>query len=130
MQNTRHEKEKRSRRVQFPFCQITLKAPKPLKDQYSKSLYRRQLKNIGSKLSKKRLLSGISQTELAQQLNVRVETIQNWEHSRSIPAVSYLPKLIQFLEFDPFETPSTLLKLTEKRPINIEIQNRTVPFLK
>ena len=54
--------------------------------------------------------------ELAQQLNVRVETIQNWEHRRSIPAVSYLSKLIQFLEFAPFETPSTLLKLTEKRP--------------
>ena len=40
---------------------------------------------------------------LAQQLNVRVETIQNWEHSRSIPAVCYLPKLIDFLGYDPFE---------------------------
>jgi len=72
----------------------------------------------------------LSQAELAQKLNVRIETIQNWEHSRSIPAVSYLPKLIQFLKYDPFETPSTLLKLTEKTPINTEIQNRSVPFLK
>ena len=40
---------------------------------------------------------------LAQQLNVRVETIQNWEHSRSIPAVGYLPRLIDFLGYDPIE---------------------------
>lgn len=35
--------------------------------------------------------------QLAQQLNVRVETIQNSEYSRSIPAVCHLPKLINFL---------------------------------
>lgn len=40
---------------------------------------------------------------LAQELNVRVETIQNWEHSRSIPPVKYLPRLIDFLGYDPIE---------------------------
>jgi len=40
---------------------------------------------------------------LAEQVGVRVETIQNWEHSRSIPAVCYLPELIDFLGYDPFE---------------------------
>jgi len=46
---------------------------------------------------------GITQEALAKQLNVCVETIQNWEHSRSIPAICYLAKLIGFLGYDPFE---------------------------
>ena len=98
----------RSRRVPCPFCQITLKAPKPLKDRYTKSFYRQQLKNIGSELSRKRLQLGISQTKLAKKLDVRVETIQNWEHSRSIPDIRYLPQLMSFLGYDPFEAISTL----------------------
>ena len=94
--------------VPFPFCQITLKAVKPLKDRYTKSFYRKQLKNVGSELSRKRLQQGISQTELAKQVGIRVETVQNWEHSRSIPAICYLQRLIEFLGYDPFETPPTL----------------------
>lgn len=87
----------------MPFCQITLKSAKPLKDRYNKSLYRLKLKTIGNELKKKRLQLGISQMALAQELNVRVETIQNWEHSRSIPPVKYLPRLIDFLGYDPIE---------------------------
>jgi len=79
-----------------------------LKDRYTKSFYRQQLKNIGSELSRKRLQLGISQTKLAKKLDVRVETIQNWEHSRSIPDIRYLPQLMSFLGYDPFEAISTL----------------------
>jgi ribosome-binding protein aMBF1 (putative translation factor) len=46
----------------------------------------------------------MSQTALAKQVNVRVENIQNWEHSRTIPAVYHLPKRIDFLGYDPLET--------------------------
>jgi len=77
-----------------------------MKDWYSKSLYQQKLKNIGAVLQKKRTQSEISQTELAKQAGVRVETIRNWERSRSIPAVCYLPKLIKFLGCDPLENQS------------------------
>jgi transcriptional regulator with XRE-family HTH domain len=74
-----------------------------LKDRYTKSFYRLKLKNIGAELSKKRLKLGINQTELAQQIGVRLETIQNWEHRRSIPDIYYLRRIIDFLGYDPFE---------------------------
>ena len=72
-----------------------------MKDRYTKSFYRQQLKNIGAELSKKRLELRISQTELAQKVGICVETIANWEHSRTIPDVCYLPKIIEFLEYNP-----------------------------
>jgi DNA-binding transcriptional regulator YiaG len=93
----------RSRRVPFPFCQITLKAAKPLKDMYSKSFYRQQLKNIGAELSRKRLELKISQTELAKNVNKHAGTVANWEHSRSIPDICRLPRIIEFLGYDPLE---------------------------
>ena len=91
----------------MPFCQIILKAEKPLKDRFNKLLYRLKLKNVGSDLKKKRLQLRINRMALAQQLNVCIKTIQNWEHGRSIPAICHLPRLIDFLGYDPFEPPST-----------------------
>ena len=96
-------KTHRSRRVPFPFCQITLKAKKPLKDWCSRSLYRQRLKSVGSCILRKRLKSGISQASLTKRFNVKVETIQNWEHSRTIPDICRLPRIIEFLGYDPLE---------------------------
>jgi len=94
----------RSRTVPFPFCQITLRAEKPLKDRYSKALYRRHLQAIGAQIRQKRQKSGLTQPELAQKLGVRVETIQNWESGRTIPPLAYLPGLAEFLGCSPLET--------------------------
>ena len=88
----------------MPFCQITLKAPKPLKDWYSKYFYRQQLKNIGAELNRKRQELGIRQTELAQKVGIRAETVANWEHRRSIPDICRLPMIIEFLGYDPLES--------------------------
>jgi len=63
---------------------------------YSKSFYRLQLKNIGLEIRKKRLQMKISQEKLAKNLNASIESIQSWEHARTIPNISYLPKLINF----------------------------------
>jgi transcriptional regulator with XRE-family HTH domain len=62
------------------------------------------MSTIWAIIKQKRLELGISQTALVKQFNVRVENIQNWEHSRTIPAVYHLPKLIDFLGYDPLET--------------------------
>jgi DNA-binding XRE family transcriptional regulator len=96
-------KTNRSRTVPFPFYQITLKAEKSLKDRYTRFFYRRQLKNIGAKLQARRLELGVSQAELAQKVGVQTETVANWEHSRSIPDICRLPRIIEFLGYDPFE---------------------------
>jgi DNA-binding transcriptional regulator YiaG len=89
--------------IPFPFCQITLKAEKPLKDRHTKSFYRQQLKNVGVELSRKRLELGISQMELARKVGVHAETIANWEHRCSIPDIGSLPRIIKFLGYDPLE---------------------------
>jgi len=70
---------------------------------YSKSFYRQQLKNIGTELSRKRLELRISQTELAQKVGICAETVANWEHRRSIPDICRLPRIIEFLGYDPLE---------------------------
>jgi transcriptional regulator with XRE-family HTH domain len=59
---------------------------------------------IGDNLKNKRLQLRLSQLVLAQQLNVRVNTVANWEHRRSIPDICRLPKIIEFLGYDPLET--------------------------
>jgi DNA-binding XRE family transcriptional regulator len=93
----------RSRRVPFPFCQITLKAKKPVKDWYSRSFYRQRLKNIGIDLVRRRLKLGVSQTDLAQKIGVHPGTVANWEHSRTLPDVCWLPRIIEFLRYDPLK---------------------------
>lgn|GEM_PF-2140036 len=93
-----------SRILPFPFCRIKLKAQKPPKDWYIKALYRQQMRTIGATIKQKRLKLGMLQAALAKRLNIRVVNIQNWEHSRTIPAVYHLPKLIEFLGYDPLES--------------------------
>jgi len=94
----------RSRRVPFPFCQIKLKAQKPPKDWYGKASYRQQMKAIGATIKQKRIELGISQVALAKRLNVTIETIANWEHSRAMPDICRLPSIIEFLGYNPLET--------------------------
>jgi len=62
------------------------------------------MRTIGATIKQKRLKLGLSQMYLAQQLNVGVETVANWEHSRSIPDICRLPRIIDFLGYDPLET--------------------------
>jgi transcriptional regulator with XRE-family HTH domain len=62
------------------------------------------MRTIGGDLKSKRLQLGLSQVFLAQQLNIGVETVANWEHSRSIPDICRLPRIIEFLGYDPLET--------------------------
>ena len=55
-------------------------------------------------MNRKRLELGISQMELAQKVGIRVETIANWEHGRSIPNICHLPRIIEFLGYNPSES--------------------------
>lgn len=97
----------RSRRVPFPFCQVILKAQKPPKDWYSKSFYRQQMSTVWAIIKQKRLELGMTQSALAKRLNVGLENVANWEHNRMLPDVRHLPKIIEFLGYNPMETGKT-----------------------
>ncbi len=82
----------------MPFCHITLKTQKPLP-----SAYPRTLKTLGDHLRKKRLDLKILQKEVAQRLSVGESSIYNWGNNLSIPSLRYIPKIIEFLGYTPYD---------------------------
>lgn len=86
--------------VALPICQITLKAQKPLKKPYPVTLT-----TIGDHIKKKRLDRNLFQKDVAALIGVKKESVYNWENNRSQPKISYLPKIIEFLGYMPFDLP-------------------------
>jgi transcriptional regulator with XRE-family HTH domain len=79
--------------------QITLRAKKPLP-----SAYLQTLKTIGDHLKKRRLDLKLLQKDVAQKLGVCDLSIYNWEKNLAKPAMKYIPKIIKFLSYTPFDT--------------------------
>jgi transcriptional regulator with XRE-family HTH domain len=84
-------------RVALPICQIVLKAQKPLKKAYPNILI-----TIGDHIRKKRSELNLTQLQAAKIIGVDECTITNWEKSHSQTKIHYLPKIIQFLGYIPF----------------------------
>ncbi len=80
-------------------CHITLKTQKPLQ-----SAYPRTLKTLGDHLRKRRLDLKLLQKEVAQKLSVCVPSIYSWENNLAKPAIKFIPKIIEFLGYVPFDT--------------------------
>lgn len=55
------------------------------------------MNNISTKIMVNRKKLGLSQTELAEKLNVSNKLISKWETGTSLPATEYLPKLCKAL---------------------------------
>jgi transcriptional regulator with XRE-family HTH domain len=90
----------RTGRVALPFSHITLKTQKPLTSAYPETL-----KTFGNHLRKRRLDLNLLQKEMAQKLGVCEPSIYNWENNQvAIPAIKYIPKIIEFLGYVPFDT--------------------------
>ncbi len=83
----------------LPFCHLTLKAPKPLPSNYPL-----QLKSLGDHIRKRRLDLKILQKEAAKKIGVDETTIWFWENNRVEPSISFIPKIIGFLGYIPFDT--------------------------
>ena len=83
----------------MPFCHLTLKAPKPLPSEYPL-----QIKSLGDHIRKRRLDLKIFQKEVAKKIGVDETTIWFWENNRIEPSISFIPKIIGFLGYIPFET--------------------------
>ncbi|MFQ5965235.1 MAG: helix-turn-helix domain-containing protein [Candidatus Scalinduaceae bacterium] len=83
----------------LPFCQIRLKAQKPLP-----SAYPQTIKTLGDHLRKRRLDLKLLQKDVAQKLGVGETSVYNWENNLTKPALRYIPKIIEFLGYVPFNT--------------------------
>jgi transcriptional regulator with XRE-family HTH domain len=83
----------------LPFCKLTLKAKKPDFKPYPK-----QLKTIGDHLKKRRLDLNLPQKEVAKRLQATICTYRNWEKNRSNPSLPFIPRIIKFLGYVPYET--------------------------
>jgi len=64
---------------------------------------------IGEKLRNKRLELRMLQKEVANIIGVSEDSITGWENNRNGPSIIYYPKIIQFLEYLPFDIDSSTL---------------------
>lgn len=51
---------------------------------------------------------GLYQREVAAEIGVNPDTVQNWEQGHTSPALRHWPALIEFLGFVPFEVGESL----------------------
>ena len=88
----------------MPFCHLAWTAPKPNPKRH---LYPLKLKTFGDHIRNKRLERGLSQREAAKAIGVEVTTLRNWETNRTSPRTRYLPAVIGFLGYTPYERPAS-----------------------
>ncbi len=87
----------------LPFCHVSIKTERPLPKSYP-----RELKTAGDHIRKKRLDLKLCQHEVVWLIGVDKTTVFNWERNYSSPELKYMPKVIEFLGYVPFEEPKTL----------------------
>jgi len=80
----------------LPFCHAELRAAKPKPDCYPK-----QINNLGDHIRTRRLDLELLQREVGERIGVAGATITNWECNATVPAVRYIPAIVQFLGYDP-----------------------------
>ena len=117
----------------MPFCKVTLKAKKPASVSYPKTL-----NTLGDHLRKRRLDLKLLQKELAQKIGVDKTSIYNWENNRISPSFYFIPKIIEFLGYVPYDTKANtlgekiktyrkILGLTQKKLANLlDIDTSTI----
>ncbi len=78
----------------MPFCSLTLVAKKP-------SRIPQNPETLGDHIKRRRLELGLYQAQVAKILTVDESTITNWEKRRTSPTLRLLPKIIEFLGYNP-----------------------------
>ena len=82
----------------MPFCNIQMCAQKP-----RSKAYPLELKTLGDHLRKKRLDLGLLQKDVAQIVGTTTTSIMYWETNRISPSIEFIPKIINFLGYIPFD---------------------------
>jgi transcriptional regulator with XRE-family HTH domain len=78
---------------------VVLRAQKPLPGAYP-----RQPKTLADHLRKRRLDLKMTQEELAEKLRTTVCTVRNLEKNKSSPSLVFMPKIVAFLVYVPYDT--------------------------
>ncbi len=85
--------------VALHFCEVTLTAKKPLSEAYPKTL-----NTLGDHRRKRRLDLKLFQKDVANIIGVDTNSIINWEKNRSSPRLYLLPKVFEFLGYNPLRS--------------------------
>lgn len=89
--------------VIFPeFFRVTLSVPYMLQPIAG---YPENPNSLGEHIRKRRIDLGLFQREVAEKIGVRECTIYNWERGME-PELRYMPKILDFLDYVPFNCPS------------------------
>ena len=65
--------------------------------------YPNSLKTIGDHIRKKRIDLKLLQKEVARKIGVDETSVLNWEKNRNTPSLTYIPKIVEFLGYRPFD---------------------------
>jgi transcriptional regulator with XRE-family HTH domain len=78
------------------------------------------LESIGDHIKKTRIDLKLTQRELAGRLGVIKDTIRFWEKNQAEPSLVKIPKIVEFLGYDPFEkeTESLGARIREYRRVH------------
>lgn len=87
----------------LPFYNWELHAQKPVSKAYPT-----ELKTLGDHIRKKRLDLGLFQKDVAKTLGTNMASILNWEKNRTYPIIDYIPRIIEFLGYVPFDSISDM----------------------
>jgi len=88
-----------NRTLVLPFCHLTLKAKKPV----SREKYPDFCRTWGNHIKSRRLDLKLTKRQLSVKFHVDDTTIYLWERNKVRPSLSQIPKIIEFLGYDPFE---------------------------
>ena len=88
----------------LPFCKVTLKAKKPISVSYPKIL-----NTLGDHIRKRRLDLKLLQKEVAKIIGISKVSIFNWENNRISPSIYFIPKIIKFLGYYPYDSKAKTL---------------------
>ncbi len=99
----------------MPFCHITFQAKKPDPRKYPDVL-----RTWGDHIRARRLDLKLTKRQLSLRFNVDDVTIYLWEKNRVKPSLAQIPKIIEFLGYDPFEKKAENLgeKILEYRRVH------------
>jgi transcriptional regulator with XRE-family HTH domain len=81
---------------------VRLSAQKP-----KSSSYPAELKTLGDHIRTRRLDLGLRQSDVAEFVGAYTSTVNTWENRHFSPDVRFVPKIIEFLGYDPFGAPPT-----------------------
>jgi transcriptional regulator with XRE-family HTH domain len=77
---------------------------KPIPDAYPN-----ELRTLGDHIRKRRLDLGLLQKDVAARVGCDTATITNWELNHTSPEIRFIPGIIAFLGYDPYDGPSGTL---------------------